>query len=157
MSSSDEGRAAVYAAEIAAFEGTSHEVVTAFESLVALAASVVEAAWWPHGPIEVRRARADASSSSARQRGSGAPVVRLAAPQMTPATLVHELAHALAGVGAGHGPRFRRAHLDLVGYVFGDTEAGWLLDAYAHMGLEPGSRGWPSPPVRHRAGGPVAL
>ena len=63
---------------------------------------------------------------------------------MTPATLVHELAHALAGVAAGHGPAFRRAHVDLVGYVFGDTEAGWLLDAYAQMGLEPGSaRGGP--------------
>jgi putative metallohydrolase (TIGR04338 family) len=157
MKSADEGRAAVYAAEIAAFEGTSYESITAFDALVALAATVTTAPWWPHGPVDVRRARTDASSSSARQRGIGAPVVRLAAPQMTPATLVHELAHALAGVAAGHGPRFRRAHVDLVAYVFGDTEAGWLLDAYAHMGLAPGPRWWPSPPIRHEAGGPVAL
>lgn len=153
----DEGRAAVYAAEIAAFEGTSYESITAFESLEALAGTVTGAPWWPHGLVEVRRARADASSSSARQRGGAAPVIRLAAPQMTPATLVHELAHALAGVAAGHGPAFRRAHVDLVGYVFGDTEAGWLLDAYAQMGLAPGRRGWPAPPLRHAAGGPLAL
>ena len=105
MSTSDEGRAAVYAAEIAAFEGTSYEAITAFESLVALAFSVVDAA--RGGRTD--RSRCDGpgptpSSSSARQLGSGAPVVRLAAPQMTPATLVHELAHALAGVAAGHGP-----------------------------------------------------
>lgn len=157
MNAADQGRAAVYAAEIAAFEGTSYESLTAFDALVALAAVVTTAAWWPHGPVEVRRARADANSSSARQRGTGAAVVRLAAPQMTSATLVHELAHALAGVAAGHGPRFRRAHVDLVGCVFGDAEAGWLLDAYEQMGLEPGPRGWPPPPVRHGAGGPVAL
>ena len=84
-------------------------------------------------------------------------MVRLAAPQMTAATLVHELAHVLAGVEAGHGPTFRRAHVDLVGYCFGDAEAEWLLDAYAAMGLAPGERTWPSPPVRRGAGGPLAL
>lgn len=157
MSAADDGRAAVYAAEIAAFEGTSYEAVTAFETLVALGTTISGADWWPHGPIEVRRARSDASSSSARQRSGTAPVVRLAAPQMTSATLVHEFAHALAGVHAGHGPSFRRAHVDLVGYVFGDTEAGWLLDAYAAMDLAPGARSWPVPPVRHATGGPVAL
>ncbi|MEQ9163412.1 MAG: hypothetical protein RLN74_11915, partial [Ilumatobacter fluminis] len=103
------------------------------------------------------KARRDASSSSTRQRGSAAAVVRLAAPQMTPATLLHELAHVLAGVGAGHGERFRRAHVDLVGYAFGDAEAGWLLDAYAAVGLEPGDRTWPAPPVRGGTGGPIAL
>jgi hypothetical protein len=157
MSTPDEGRAAVYAAEISAFEGTSYESISEFESLVSLAATVTSAPWWPHGPIEVRRARSDASSSSARQRGADAPVIRLATPQLTPATLVHELAHVLAGVGAGHGPAFRRAHVDLAGSAFGATEAGWLLDAYAQMGLAPGHRTWPTPPFRHGAGDPVAL
>ncbi len=153
----DDGRAAVYAAEIAAFEGTSYESVTGLATLVDLASIVVAAEWWPHGQIAVVAARSDASSSSARQRGAAQPVVRLAKPQMTSATLVHELAHVLAGIPAGHGPAFRRAHVDLVGFVFGEAEAGWLLDAYAAMGLEPGVRAWPSPPIRRGTGGPVAL
>ena len=109
------------------------------------------------GDTAIVRARSDASSSSTRQRGSDQPVVRLAAPQMTAATVLHELAHVLAGVGAGHGPTFRRAHVDLVGYVLGDTEAEWLLDAYAAVGLEPGARSWPTPPVRGGTGGPFVL
>lgn len=153
----DDGRAAVYAAEIAAFEGTSYEALTAFDELVALAHMVTTASWWPHGDIPVVRARADASSSSARQRGEDRPTVRLAAPQMTPATLVHELAHVLAGVGSGHGPAFRRAHVDLTGYAFGSTEAVWLVEAYAAMQLAPGHRAWSQPPVRDGCAGPLAL
>jgi hypothetical protein len=76
---------------------------------------------------------------------------------MTPATVVHELAHVLAGVERGHGPSFRRAHVDLVGFAFGDEQAGWLLDAYVAVGLAPGERTWPAPPVRPAAGGPIAL
>jgi hypothetical protein len=153
----DAGRTAVYAAEIAAFEGTSYESVVAFDELIALAELVTSSAWWPHGHIEVVPARADASSSSARQRGSGPPVVRLAAPQMTSATVVHELAHALAGVAHGHDASFRRAHVDLVGFAFGDEQANWLLDAYAAMGLAPGERSWAAPPVPRAAGAPLAL
>jgi hypothetical protein len=155
--SADDGRAAVYAAEIAAFEGTSYEALTPFDELVAIARLVTSAAWWPRGEIAVLRARADANSSSARQQGGDRPVVRLAAPQMTPATVVHELAHVLAGVGSGHGPAFRRAHVDLAGYAFGATEAGWLLDAYAAMRLTPGPRPWPQPPVRDGCAGPLAM
>lgn len=155
--SADIGREAVYAAEIAAFEGTSFESVTPFVELLELAALIVGAGWWPRGEIEVVPARADAGSSSTRQRTGAAPVVRLAAPQMTPATVVHEFAHVLAEVGHGHDDVFRRAHVDLVGYAFGDEPAGWLLDGYAAMGLEPGRRSWDAPPVRRSAGGPVAL
>lgn len=155
--SSDDGRAAVYAAEIAAFEGTSFEVLSPFDELVELGRLITSAAWWPHGEIPVVRARAGAQSSSARQRGGDRPVVRLAAPQMTPATLVHEFAHVLAGVAAGHGPAFRRAHVDLAGFVFGATQAEWLLDAYAGMRLVPGERSWPPPPVPRRTGTPLAL
>ena len=156
MSGADVGREAVYAAEIAAFEGTSYETVVALDELLVLAELVTSAAWWPCGATDVVKARRDAASSSTRQQGIAAPVVRLAAPQMTPATLLHELAHVLAGLDAGHGERFRRAHVDLVGYAFGDTEAGWLLDAYAAVDLEPGDRSWPAPPVRG-AGGAIAL
>jgi hypothetical protein len=153
----DIGREAVYAAEIAAFEGTCHETLVEFPSLVALARTVTDSSWWPCGEIAIVRARRDAGSSSTRQRGSGDPVIRLAAPQMTAATLLHELAHVLAGVGSGHGGHFRRAHVDLVGYTLGDPEAGWLLDAYAAMGLQPGPRTWPAPPVRGGAPDSIAL
>jgi hypothetical protein len=153
----DDGRAAVYAAEIAAFEGTSYEALTPFAELVVLARTITTAGWWPRGDIAVVRARADANSSSARQHGADRPTVRLAAPQMTPATLVHELAHVLAGVGSGHGPAFRRAHVDLAGYAFGETEAVWLLEAYAAMQLAPGPRAWAQPPVRDGRAGPLAL
>jgi hypothetical protein len=153
----DTGREAVYAAEIAAFEGTSFETLRPIAELVDIAATVTGADWWPHGHIDVVSARRDASSSSTRQRSGGRPVVRLAAPQMTPATVVHELAHVLAGVDCGHGGRFRRAHVDLVGFVFGDEPATWLLDAYDAMGLAVGDRAWPVPPLRPGAGGPTAL
>jgi hypothetical protein len=124
---------------------------------VALASTITSAAWWPRAAVAVVPARADAGSSSTRQRGSERPVVRLATPQMTPATLVHELAHVLAGVALGHGPEFRRAHVDLVGFAFGEAEAQWLLDAYAAMGVTPGKRAWPAPGVRAGTGAPRAL
>lgn len=155
--SADHGRAAVYAAEVAAFEGTSYEAATPFDELLELGRLVTTAAWWPHGDIEIVPARSDAGSSSARQRGSGRPVIRLAAPQLTPATVLHEFAHVLAGIQGGHGPLFRRAHVDLVGYAFGDEPATWLVDAYRNMALEPGARRWLTPPIRRSAGGPVAL
>ena len=154
----DRGREAVYAAEIAAFDGTSYEAPTTLDELLRLSEAVFEATWWPRGRVRVVAARADACSSSTRQRGDATPVVRLAAPQLTPATLVHELAHVLAGVGAGHGPVFRRAQVDLARFVFGDAEAGWLLDSYRAMGLRPGRRAWPDPPLHNRAvRGPLAL
>ena len=102
-------------------------------------------------------ARADACSSSTRQRSGSAPVIRLAAPQMTPATLVHELAHVLAGVEHGHDPTFRRAHVDLAVSAFGDEPGMWLTEGYAQMGLSIGDRRWPSPPAHPTATGPVAL
>lgn len=154
---SDQGRAAVYAAEIAAFEGTSYESIKPFDELLDLGTLITAAPWWPHGPIEIVPARSDAGSSSARQRGSGPPVVRLAAPQMTEATVVHEFAHVLAGLSDGHGTVFRRAHVDLIGFAFGDEPATWLVDAYRSMGLAPGDRRWSPPPIRRSAGGPLAL
>lgn len=153
----DHGREAVYAAEIAAFEGTSYEALCPLAGLVDLGRAIAAASWWPHGPIEVAAARRDARSSSTRdlpdRRG---PVVRLAAPQMTPATLVHEFAHVLAGVAAGHGPAFRRAHVDLAGFALGADPAVWLTDAYRAMGLAVGARTW-DPPPGESTRGPTAL
>lgn len=154
----DRGRENVYAAEIAAFEGTSFEIVVAFDELLGLAERITSASWWPHGAIDVVPARRDARSSATRQLADDRPVVRLAAPQLTPATLVHELAHVLAGVGEGHGATFRRAHVDLAGHAFGAEPAEWLVTAYADVGLPLGDRRrWPAPPVAQASGGQFAL
>jgi len=150
----DHGRADVYAAEIAAFEGTTFERVTTLEELVTLAQRLCAADWWPTEHVAVVASRGDAFSSSTRQRGGGAPVVRLAAPQMTPATLVHELGHVLAGVPAGHGPLFRRAYADLALAAFGAEPASWLLDQFAEHRLAVGKRTWPTPDEYR---GPIAL
>jgi hypothetical protein len=147
MTAIDRGRSSVYAAEIAAFEGTSYEVTIPFDELLVLGRSITDATWWTGGETEIVPARVDASSSSTRQCVGGAPVIRLAAPQMTPATVLHELAHVLAGLAAGHGPAFRRAHLDLVGFAFGAEPADWLAESYDAMGLALGERSWPTPPI----------
>lgn len=147
----DHGRSEVYAAELAAFEGTELEVVEPFEVMSAFAQSLVAGAWWPAGPVVVRRARADARTSTTRT-GAARRVaeIRLSGPQCTRATVVHELAHVLAGPGAGHGSAFRRAHVDIATVAFGAERAGWLADAYAASRLSPGARAWPEP----SAGGP---
>jgi hypothetical protein len=154
----DVGREALYAAELAAFDGTSYEALVPFDELVEWADRVTTAYWWPHGHVDVVAARTDAASSSTRQRGGAPPVIRLAAGQSTPATLLHELAHVLAGVNAGHGPRYRRAYLDVVGFCWGDTAVGWLRTEFDAAKLAVGERDWPMPPVasgpKH---GPIAL
>ena len=152
----DQGRTAVYAAEIAAFEGTRFETLVPFDELVDLASIVLTASWWPGGEVSIVPARRNAGSSSANLRGDRR-TIRLAAPQMTMATVVHELAHVLAGVGSGHDARFRRAHVDLAGHLLGDEAATWLIDGYAAFELDLAPRSWQAPPVRRAAGGPIAL
>ena len=59
MTTVDRGHAEVYAAELAAYEGTDLETAVAFDELVALADKVTSQAWWPAGHVPVRRARSD--------------------------------------------------------------------------------------------------
>lgn len=157
MTAVDRGRAEVYAAELAAYDGTDLESVVRFDELVVLADRVTSEAWWPGGRVPVRRARSDARSSATRHTSQ--LVIHLAASQMTPATLIHELAHVLAGVGAGHGELFRRAHVDLASFAFGADRGRWLAEAYADASLSLGTRRWPQPPsVAVRvAPGPIPL
>jgi hypothetical protein len=145
--SDDVGRTATYAAEEDAFGGTDLDADTSLAALVALAASITEGEWWracTAPAVRVEAASTAAHSSSARPAGSVA-LVRLAAGQLTPGTLTHELAHVLAGVTAGHGARFRAAHVDLVAFVAGAARADELARAYRLGGLDVGDRCWPSP------------
>lgn len=140
----DDDRAQVYAAELMAFDGTDLEQVVPFDDLLVLAERVMGDPWWPVDPVPVRAARSDAQSSSTR---SGRDVVvRLARPQQTPATLVHELAHVVAGLDAGHGPLFRRAHVDVAALAFGPEPARWLATAYHAAALALAERPWSGPP-----------
>lgn len=160
----DRDRAQVYAAELAAFDGTDLEAVIDVEAVIASIRSVLESEWWPAGPVDVRVARSDARSSSTRcgvEAGSVATIA-IARPQATLATAAHELAHVLAGVAHGHDATYRRAHLDAIEAITnldvltrrGSLHAAQLADAYAAGGLDVAERSWPAPPP---ASGAIAL
>ena len=139
----DRERAQVYAAERAAFDGTTIEEVIPFAEVVAAADRLTSSSTWSMGRIEVVAARADASTSTTVWQPHDSPTVRITRPQQTLGTLVHEMAHVLAGRDAGHGPQFRRAHLDITSALLGDDAAGWLDEAYRAHGLDIGERRWP--------------
>ena len=153
----DRRRADVYAAEVAAFDGTDLETVRTFDAVAAVMNQVVTGSWWPGPPVRVEGARRDARSSSARRHEPSGPtvVIRLAAEQTTIATAAHELAHALAGPAAGHAPVFLAAYLDVVSVITNldsadrrrDLHVGQLRNAFDSVGLEVGARQWPAPPA----------
>lgn len=159
----DGERTAVYAAELAAFEGTDLEQLRPFDELAEVAAEIVTGEWWPGPPVRFQRARTDARSSSTRCADRDGATVRLARRQMTVATVAHELAHALAGSAAGHDAVFRAAYADVVVVITNtvstdrrrDLHVAQLLDAFAAVGLDIGERRWPAPPAA--ASGAIAL
>jgi hypothetical protein len=160
----DRDRAQVYAAELAAFDGTDLEEVIGFERVAERIASVVAGPWWPGDEVVVVAARRDAQSSVTRCHVDESSIteVRIAAPQATVATAAHELAHALVGAQHGHDARFRRAHVDVVLamtnpdrlHARGDLHAEQLRRAYDAAGLDLAHRTWPTPPD---VGGVIAL
>jgi hypothetical protein len=150
----DCGRAEIYAAEAAAFEGTDLERLLPFDDVAAAIAGVSEGAWWPGDAVRVVAARRDARSSSARRVDGTTTVIRLSGEQLTIATAAHELAHALAGPALGHSPVFLAAYLDVLAVITnldscdrrGDLHVRQLRDAVAAAGLVVGVRRWPAPP-----------
>lgn len=156
----DRGRAEVYAAETAAFDGTDLERVREVAEIIGTIDAFAAGEWWPGPKVRAIATRADAASSCARAAGEIVEI-RIAAPQATWATAAHELAHALAGIGAGHGPTYRRAMLDVVdeftntviGARRADLHVVQLTDAYQAAGLSLGWRRWPEP----ASGRPFAL
>jgi hypothetical protein len=146
----DRGRAAVAAVEEAAFGGTDADVPIVREVLHGRIADVVEGPWWKAcGPqVTVTTPRRSTRSSTARSRfaAGGEPVeIRLAEDQLTVATVAHELGHALAGVGHGHGEMFRSAHVDVVALLCGAEVSRRLAEAYTAFELAVGTRAWPPP------------
>lgn len=158
----DRDRAQVYAAERAAFDGTDLESVVAFADVSGAIGEVLAGDWWPGPEVKVRSARSDALSSNARCSDGDRTTISIASPQSTLATAAHELAHALAGVTAGHGARYRSAHLDVVSAITnrrrstgrGDLHVDQLRAAYEAAGLDVGARDWPAPPS---GSSPIAL
>lgn len=160
----DRDRAQVYAAELAAFDGTDIERVVGVDAVVGAIEAVVAGEWWPGGAVNVRAARSDARSSATRCSLDGGSVstITIAAPQATIATAAHELAHALLGAQHGHGASYRRAYLDVLGEMTnldrvngrGAVHVDQLRAAFAAARLEVGDRMWPEPP---RPGGAIAL
>jgi hypothetical protein len=163
----DADRGAVYAAEVAAFDGTDLEVVVDFDVLRTRVTEVTAGEWWPGPPVDVRPARVGAHSSSARCSESATEhdtvVIRLAARQMTLATAAHELAHALAGPARGHGAEFRRAYLDVIAVITNTDPSDrrrtlhvdQLAAAFDAFGLAIGERRWRPPP--ETASGAIVL
>ena len=158
----DTDRAAVYAAELAAFDGTDLELVVGVDRLAAVVDQLTAGEWWPGPSVVVRPARSDARSSTTRCAGVGA-TIRLADSQATLATAAHEVAHALAGVGAGHDGRFRAAYVDVIAVVTnldqtdrrGSLHIDQLRAAFAAGGLDLVPRAWPAP--LETIAGPIAL
>ena len=150
----DCGRAEVYAAEAAAFDGTDLETIRTFADVSAVITAIVEGVWWPGQPVRVVPARSDARASTARRAADAGTVIRLAAEQLTIATAAHELAHALAGPRAGHSPLFLAAYLDVVAVMTNldsrdrrhELHVRQLREALDAVGLVAGRRTWPAPP-----------
>ena len=118
---SDADRSALYAAELAAFDGTDLESVRQFHQVRALIDAVVADSWWPRGGVDVRAARSDAHSSSTRctASGGGLGMIRLARSQTTIDSTDRRL----------------------------DLHVNQLTDAFSAAGLDVGVRHWPAPPA----------
>jgi hypothetical protein len=163
----DADRSEVYSAELAAFDGTDLETIVDFDAVRTRVTVVTAGEWWPGPPVDVRRARVDARSSSARCSVSATEhdtvVIRLAAGQVTVATAAHELAHALVGPARGHGAVFRRAYLDVTAVITNTDPSDrrrtlhveQLATAFEAFGLPIGDRWWRPPP--EAASGAIAL
>lgn len=146
----DRGQRAVAEAEEAAFGGTDLDAPEPRAELERVVRDVTGGPWWAScgPPVRVVTPRSSARSSSARggpADASGVVEIRLTDEQLTMGTVAHELAHALAGVAHGHGPRYRRAAVDVTALLAGADAAERLADAFGSFGVPAGTRAWPSP------------
>ena len=158
MAGRDTDRQRVYDAEDAAFSDTSYAERLGERGCRWLLDRVAATAWWAAavGPAPaLRPARIDATRSTTVHDG-GRTELRIAPGMDQAHVLSHELAHLVAGTDAGHGPRFRAAHVDVATLLLGRHGADRLGDRYRRGGLRCAARAWPAPPD-HGAGGLLAV
>jgi hypothetical protein len=143
---SDNGQAAVAAVEDAAFGGTTFDQPAVRRVVEECIGGVLAGPWWrANGPaVVVVTPRRSARSSNARTCGDGVQI-RLTDEQLTVGTVVHELAHALAGVDRGHDAVFRAAHVDVTALLGGPSMASALRTAYRDFQLDVADRQWSGP------------
>jgi len=148
VASRDGDRQRVYDAEDAAFLDTSYADRLGERGCRWLLERLVATPWWAAaggGTPVLRAARADSTRSTA-VTSAGRAELRIGPGMDHVSVLSHEAAHLLATPGAGHGPVFRAAHLDVAAVVLGRHGAGRLAERYARAGLAVAARGWPDPP-----------
>ena len=154
----DGERQRVYDAEDAAFLDTSYAERLGERGCRWLLDRLAATPWWAAvagGPPRLRAARVD-STRSTTVVGADRAEVRIAPGMDQPHVLSHELAHLVAGPAAGHGARFRAAHLDVATVLLGDHGVRRLGAAYARGLLLVAGRPWPPPPG-HGDGGLLAV
>lgn len=143
----DSDRSKVYEAEQHAFYGALSEERLSFNVVLAVAGRVLNTAWWQNHSgtpdVTVRRARADAASSSFRPMDA---TIRVADGQMTLATIAHELAHAFRP-HTGHTAEFRAAYIQLIRLICGDEPAGYLREEFAARNLPVAAGSVPDAPT----------
>ena len=80
--STDDGRTALYAAEMAGFDGTGDEDVISVGAARQLAVRFVDQPWWPGPSVRLRVANSSSCVASIQRLSSGqAAEIRLAAPR----------------------------------------------------------------------------
>jgi hypothetical protein len=132
----DRHRQATYDAETAAFDHTAFEIPVGLYGLAKLSVAISRTSWWQarhrgRGAPTLRQARPDSRRSSA---STAQWTIRFCHRHDTVATLTHELAH-FSAEGDGHGPVFRRDHIDLIGLAAGPDASRRLARAYRLAGL----------------------
>ena len=158
MAERDGDRQRVYDAEDAAFLDTSYAERLGERGCRWLVTRLVAGPWWAASGLSapvVRAARADSTRSTTVVAGDQAEL-RIGPGMDQAHVLSHELAHLLATPGAGHGRRYRAAHLDVASVLLGRHGADRLAVGYARAGLEVAGRCWP-PPSDHGHGGLLAV
>lgn len=154
----DGERRKVYDAEDAAFLDTSYAERLGERGCTWLLERMAATPWWSAavgGAPALRAARVDSTRSTTVVAGDRAEV-RIGPGMDQAHVLSHELAHLVASPAAGHGPRFRAAHLDVALVLLGSHGAGRLAAGYARGDLPVAVRIWP-PPADHGPGGLLAV